>query len=61
MKNSLSNFGSCITPDQLAAIMKDRLKPPSSTDSSLRPDSASNPNRLEPDPGLSGSVKPGGR
>lgn len=45
MKNSLGDLGSCITPDQLAAIVKNRLKPPYSTDSSLRPDSASNPNR----------------
>ena len=45
MKNCLGNLGSCITPDQLAAIVKNRLKPPSSTDSSLRPDSASNPTR----------------
>jgi hypothetical protein len=46
MKNSLGNLGSCSTPDQLAAIVKNRLKPPSSTDSSPRPDSASNPNHL---------------
>ena len=49
MKSSLGNLGSCSTPDQLAAIIKNRLKriqyrPASSTDSSPKPGSASNPN-----------------
>jgi hypothetical protein len=44
MKNSLGNLGSCSTPRQLAAIVKNRLSsasstgPDSSTGSSLRPD-----------------------
>ena len=53
MKNSLGNLSGCATPDQLAAIMKNRLKrlqyrPELIGGSSPKPDSASNPNRHRP-------------
>ena len=51
MKNGLGNLAAR-NVDQLAAIVRNRLKriqyrPHSSTDSSPRPDSALNPNRRE--------------
>ena len=58
MKNSLGNLGSCGTPRQLAAIIRNRLKRiqylPALIEGFLaRPDSASNPNHRSQTPGLS--------
>ena len=62
MKNSLGNLGGCSTPDQLAAIVKNRLKRiqyrPALINGFLCPDRTQPRTRttVNPDPGLSVSV-----
>lgn len=61
MQASLGNPGSCCRPRKLAVIMKNlfrriQYRPASSDGFVTRPDSASNPKRPRPDPGLSGSL-----